>query len=641
MFPRHFTLAAPTLNVKQTAVPQLLHWGRVVAAISTTTNKTAYFAVTRLSPLLAPFAKGFRTRTSYRTFEAQKGLKERIRIPDTVTFSATTEFPPPHPAYIALHAVCCGVTWMSGVAEYFVDIERRMDQTGVLARDERGKDRTFALAVSREVRVDVPFHRVVRSKAHTVKEIFEGEVTKLFWPKLEPLSRYGKAIYTLLNQKKRDAIMMSFRISFIDFCGIAILPTADELSSNKNATPRRPSYLDNTFRLLRDDMMHELKEDTDTALKKKQRRQRGLIFDGIKAGVQEKDRKRFFCDDHRGSRMLRRQSLACLIGDGAILGLGTIHRDEQLLAERPPIIPLLKSTKHLRLIRIDCAAFAFEPVLKALENIREPAIGQDWSGPPLLHTPNSIILDIPQAASLLAWPEPRVSLIRGSFPNSVADHATSGSGKSFIGALLAKALRMYTSQTIFVVCYTNHALDQFLEDLIGVGIPREDIPSPETSLAHTESKDPKFFRAFRVPDPEDVMRFVGRKGKVVDETFLVCQWMQGSHVRMFKNGQVAHRVWNGDDFARQFKKTLVEQLRTKGIIGCTMTGAAKFAEDARAASPDVSLVEEVLENRVVTAQLNKTASQNDSRWGPQGSLMFNCVCTSALCSIPHAFRNYQ
>lgn len=91
--------------------------------------------------------------------------------------------------------------------------------------------------------------------------------------------------------------MMSFRISFIDFCGIAILPTADELSSNKNAAPRRPSYLDdpegkkarvadyldNTFRLLRDDMMHELKEDTDTALKKKQRRQRGLIFDGIKA----------------------------------------------------------------------------------------------------------------------------------------------------------------------------------------------------------------------------------------------------------------------------------------------------------------------------------------------------------------------
>lgn len=70
-------------------------------------------------------------------------------------------------------------------------------------------------------------------------------------------------------------------------------------------------------------------------------------------------------------------------------------------------------------------------------------------------------------------------------------------------------------------------------------------PSPETSLAHTESKDPKFFRAFRVPDPEDVMRFVGRKGKVVDETFLVCQWMQGSHVRMFKNGQVARRVWNG------------------------------------------------------------------------------------------------
>jgi hypothetical protein len=48
-----------------------------------------------------------------------------------------------------------------------------------------------------------------------------------------------------------------------------------------------------------------------------------------------------------------------------------------------------------------------------------------------------------------------------------------GTGKSFIGALLAKIVYDYTSRTILVVCYTNHALDQFLEDLMDIGIPSE------------------------------------------------------------------------------------------------------------------------------------------------------------------------
>ncbi|KAI6121074.1 hypothetical protein F5141DRAFT_1200869 [Pisolithus sp. B1] len=487
---------------------------------------------------------------------------------------------------------------------------------------------------------------------------------------------------------------------FVDFREIAILPTADELSSNKDPALRRAShledpegkktrvadYLDNTFRLLRDDMMHELKEDTDIALKKKQGRQRGLVIDGIKAvdiyagpenrrtrWVQEKDRKRFFLDDRRGSRMLRHKSLACLIGDGAILGLGTIHREEDLLAKKPPIIIFqiegqvslskallqLKTTKHLRLIQIDCAVFAFEPVLKALQRMQVLPLseeilfwedGKEIASPivvvtritgllsrnpsmdlkPLLRTPRSIVLDPSQVSSLLAGLKQRVSLIQGP----------PGTGKSFIGALLAKALHMYTRQTILVVCYTNHALDQFLEDLIDIGIPREDIsfqPSSETLLAYTESKDPSFFNAFRVPDPEDMMRFVGRNGKVVDETFLISEWMQGGDARMFKNElhsrrQLKVEEWKSDilrdvveelctageeynhcqdDLSRNFGKALIEQLKSKRIIGCTTTGAAKFAEDIKAASPDVLLVEEageILESHVITA-LSSTTSQ--------------------------------
>lgn len=53
--------------------------------------------------------------------------------------------------------------------------------------------------------------------------------------------------------------------------------------------------------------------------------------------------------------------------------------------------------------------------------------------------------------------------------------AHSGTGKSFIGALAAKVLLTDPSTRILVLSYTNHALDQFLEDLIGVGIPPDDM----------------------------------------------------------------------------------------------------------------------------------------------------------------------
>lgn len=72
---------------------------------------------------------------TYRTYEARPGLKERMHIPDIVTFSTTTGFRLPNPTYLALHALCCEVAWMSGAAEYIMDIERRMDQTRILAKD--------------------------------------------------------------------------------------------------------------------------------------------------------------------------------------------------------------------------------------------------------------------------------------------------------------------------------------------------------------------------------------------------------------------------------------------------------------------------------------------------------------------------
>ena len=58
----------------------------------------------------------------------------------------------------------------------------------------------------------------------------------------------------------------------------------------------------------------------------------------------------------------------------------------------------------------------------------------------------------------------------------------SGTGKSFVGALLTKALYDFTDEVILCVCFTNHALDQFLLDLLDHGIP-------ETSMVRIGGSD--------------------------------------------------------------------------------------------------------------------------------------------------------
>lgn len=63
------------------------------------------------------------------------------------------------------------------------------------------------------------------------------------------------------------------------------------------------------------------------------------------------------------------------------------------------------------------------------------------------------------------------SLRRGAF----ADVLKPGTGKSFIGAQSARCIYLHSKCRVLLLSYTNHALDQFLEDLLKVGIPREAI----------------------------------------------------------------------------------------------------------------------------------------------------------------------
>lgn len=171
----------------------------------------------------------------------------------------------------------------------------------------------------------------------------------------------------------------------------------------------------------------------------------------------------------------------------------------------------------------------------------------------------------------------------------------SGTGKSFIGTLVAKAIHDFTEQTILVVCYTNHALDDILEGLLDIGIPETSMlrlggkSTPRTEpltlskqargssrsrsewqyidefraqLEALQSKfdsafsqfmssnvrledildllefeeaesNPSFHKAFEVPASEDGFQVVGSDNKAVGPDYLLDRWASGQDAGVF------------------------------------------------------------------------------------------------------------
>jgi hypothetical protein len=74
----------------------------------------------------------------------------------------------------------------------------------------------------------------------------------------------------------------------------------------------------------------------------------------------------------------------------------------------------------------------------------------------------STSLDLSQADALHHAFSSRIALIQGP----------PGTGKTFIGGVIARIIRENTNESILCVCYTNHALDQFLEHMLDAGEKR-------------------------------------------------------------------------------------------------------------------------------------------------------------------------
>lgn len=276
-----------------------------------------------------------------------------------------------------------------------------------------------------------------------------------------------------------------------------------------------------------------------------------------------------------------------------------------------------------------------------------------------------------------------------------------GTGKSFIGALIAKSIYRFTKKVIHVVCFTNHALDQFLEDLLDIGIPASEMvrlggkSSPrtkcmtlydqsstfkQTSLswkiienlrsktnamanslheAFSRYKSAKiqyaqfleyleflpeyadFLEAFTVPKTEDGSVRVGRRGKAVNDFYLIDRWSNGENAGIFFDQvkKSSKHIWQLSSAARQasmekwrldilkeqvaefytiaekyndlqsqlgrmFKQKDAETIGSRRIVACTTTAAAKYSQELQAASRDVVMVEEageILESHVITA----------------------------------------
>jgi len=204
-------------------------------------------------------------------------------------------------------------------------------------------------------------------------------------------------------------------------------------------------------------------------------------------------------------------------------------------------------------------------------------------------------------------------LVRSERMVACRDHHEEDAGKSFIGALVAKILHDWTQETIIVCCYTNHALDQFLEDLLDIGIPEDSIvrlggkstlrteplslfkqqrvnlaradwnviddlkAMASTEFTHLEGifreytassicdkdimdylefEERDYFEAFQVPDAvdEDGMQLVGRDGKPIGPFYLFSQWTRGWDAGLFKCHPYVLQfpsVWNMKHPSRQ------------------------------------------------------------------------------------------
>ncbi|KGO64122.1 ATPase, AAA-type, core [Penicillium italicum] len=537
---------------------------------------------------------------------------------------------------------------------------------------------------------------------------------------------------------------------FVDFRLTAIFPTADEMGCTEKPFYRRaeevaqlPSgqrivgHIDNQFRLLREDMLSELRDDLQIARGTKKGRRSGFHLRnlflahircasgtqnrlqpctiGVTAQIGLEKLNNLSADGRKDflksmPQFVKHRAFGCLLRDTEIVAFATIERDIDELVSNPPVVmlriageeALKKSLLYLKLYQdvefllVDTAMFAYEPILKCLQERIDLPLTEEL----FLYERDQPVKD----STLAPWNV--VNKLKEEFGSRVyvGRLDTESTGKSFVGALLAKALHDNTKDKILVMCYTNHALDQFLEDLLDIGIAPSDIvrlgskssqrteplglfkqhssyrrnqtawttinaleadgneqkdnlndsfqaykkltANAASILDYLEFEESGYFAALTVPEDENGMIMVTKRGRPIRKDYLYERWVNNQDPGVCSALLPTHcrEIWKLDQKIREEKErawkrallseqaeslsvsialfnkcqnrlsaTLGERnreiLKSKRIIGCTTTAAAMYSEDIRHASPGIVLLEEageILESHVLTAMTPET-----------------------------------
>ncbi|TVY77476.1 NFX1-type zinc finger-containing protein 1 [Fusarium oxysporum f. sp. cubense] len=335
-----------------------------------------------------------------------------------------------------------------------------------------------------------------------------------------------------------------------NFRDISIYPTSDELLSTDPPylqrlgevfdTPmetRSQSYRDWLFRLLREDMLSELREDLQVAMSQKKSKRRPVALGqmrlvGINAdhdietkhippyalyvacqqGISFPNRlpkggEKAFIEESKN--FMKHDSFGALCCNGTIIAFGSLVRDVTNLLKTPPIVGIkfndgsgLKKAvgvlqspfkDQVKFFIVDTATFAFEPILRRLKTIAELPLEAQLIDPeqpsgdgPRSTTLNALLHQLKEAlasghsyqmpAGLRLKKEIKLqgaqlkSFIHGISSNLALIQGPPGTGKSFLGALILLTILRLTKSRILVLSYTNHALDQFMEDLMDIGV---------------------------------------------------------------------------------------------------------------------------------------------------------------------------
>jgi hypothetical protein len=207
---------------------------------------------------------------------------------------------------------------------------------------------------------------------------------------------------------------------------ISIMPTADELLSKEYPFLRTPDtylqdstlrsaclgiHIDNQFRLLREDMLGEIRDEVQKLKGLKPGRHKGMTFDhlavdGIDFGgdnnrqpwgiifrcqdelpqlkkIKQLQKRIDYLREHR--HIVRQGTTGCLFVDDEPVAFPAINRNEDELVKKPARIIVqfqdertvsyammkLRTARKVKLVQLDTSVFAFEPFLKRLQNMNE------------------------------------------------------------------------------------------------------------------------------------------------------------------------------------------------------------------------------------------------------------------------------